>query len=448
MQNLISHSCTPEQIEASITRRFLSLDELNAGEFFEFNARLYSSNIYRTYRTTPAHALKMGRINELRFCPAFGGFVDLNLTSFTNAFVSHEINYSGGCASIDWNAPVDFETQIEISTDYLYSVSCKMYCCNADNSCFYGDMRTIEARGFVLCQDTNDFERKEDAFEVGVGVWQAYPVGQIHPTRAYHSNTTPHLVRFTNKPRAWFVGFEAEKEDTKVKYSLDVRSVEQNCEGWRKESDGSLHQKRGFEFISPMFELDIAKIRKELTSNAIVANHLRAGYSERCGGHIHLSKTGLTGNEVFDRIAGYLPLLHALFPARANAKHNEYARAYDARYMRQSGEKKQSVRIFNNRIEFRIFGAITGVENILWRLELVRLMAVHPAPNCAQGFENIVRFLDSHLRACYKSDEAREKLYKRAFKYASRFENFTPDLNFINSNKGIFAPYSFFQVEA
>jgi hypothetical protein len=446
MSNSANNTNTHIALEFSIRAGYLMQSEFDRGEFFEFNSRVYSSNVFATYQTTPAHLTRVIRRTAMRFCPAFGGIVDTNNTNFVRAFVSHKIENG----AINWHAPADVETEIEVSTDYLYSNEPKLiHCTGGSNySPFYADLRTIESRGFVHCVDTGDIEEKIDCFEISAGVWQAYPAGRVNPVRSYHSNTTPHIVRFSNKPRAWFVGFEAEKEDTAVKFGLDIRDLENACEGWRKESDGSLHHKRGFEFISPMFELDIAKIRKELTTNAVISSHLRAGYSERCGGHIHLSKTGLSGVEVFDRIAGYLPLLHALFPARANGKHNEYARAGSSNELRNSGEKKQSVRIFNNRIEFRIFGAITGIENILWRLELVRLMAVHPAGDCAQGFENIVRFLDSHLRIAYKNEEAREKLYKRAFKYARMYETFTPDADFLNANKLIFAPFSFLQVEA
>jgi hypothetical protein len=271
-------------------------------------------------------------------------------------------------------------------------------------------------------------------------VWQSdgllhqYEEGRVcSPNDAvsgYHAgNRLANLpVRFSrNAP--YLAGFEVEKEDTRVKCSITARDFQRELPNFRKERDGSLDCDAGFEFITPPLELSPRNIRAYLEERPVAVAHINAAFSTACGGHIHISRRGYSGADLFNLISGHLPLLHALFPARADGSNSRYCMAKSAVQLLRDREKYQSVNILPDRIEIRIFGAVRGLENLVWRAGLVLKMLKHAASTPDAGFEKLPR-LFPHLKKVYTTPVELEKLIKRVEKYARKFENFRPDAGY------------------
>jgi hypothetical protein len=283
----------------------------------------------------------------------------------------------------------------------------------------------------AVIEENGTYAHISQGFIWADGLLHARPEGFVcSPSDAvsgYHSNSrlTNTPVRFSrNAP--YLVGFEVEKEDERVKCSITARDFAAALPNFRKERDGSLDDRAGFEFITPPLELSPRNIRAYLDARPVAVAHINAAFSTRCGGHIHLSRRGYSGRQLFEMIAGHLPLLHALFPARADGSNSRYCVAKSAADLLRDREKYQSINILSDRIEFRIFGAVRGMENLIWRAGLVLKLFKHDAPTPAVGFEKLPR-LFSHLRKVYTTPAEMEMLIKRVEKYARKFEAYRPN---------------------
>jgi hypothetical protein len=237
--------------------------------------------------------------------------------------------------------------------------------------------------------------------------------------REYH-NGSYKKETFGEKSK-WRIGFEIEKEDQQVKESLEITDFENDLPNWRKERDGSLDCESGFELISPTFEFDINAIFELIENSSILTAHINADFSKSCGGHIHLSNIDKSGQWLFDRVKGYLPLLYAMFPGRANS--GSYCAGKSAKDLKTSSEKYQAVRIFNNRIEFRIFGAVKNVANLKFRAELVRKFITYPAGTPEKGLYNMLTKLRPQLEKVYDTPEKFTALTERVISFSKQFEN-------------------------
>lgn len=259
-----------------------------------------------------------------------------------------------------------------------------------------------------------------------------FPEGQVcqpdDAVASYHASArgglTNQPVRFSrNAP--YLAGFEVEKEDIGVKCSLTIGDFQRQLPNFRKERDGSLDDRAGFEFISPPLELSPRNIRAYFEARPVALAHINAGFSTRCGGHIHISRRGYSGPDLFRMISGHLPLLHALFPARADGSNSRWSAAMSAADMLRNRQKYQSINILPDRIEIRIFGAVRGLDNLIWRAGLVLKLFKHAASTPAEGYEKLPR-LFSHLRKVYATPAEMEMLIKRVEKYARKFEAYRP----------------------
>lgn len=162
------------------------------------------------------------------------------------------------------------------------------------------------------------------------------------------------------------VGIEVEKEDEDVVHNTKTREVLETT-GWVIERDASLDNEIGFELISPIYPFDIPEIERRIEP---ITRLLNAKTSIRCGGHIHVSDTERTPEEILLDIRGYLPLLYGLYPSRAKREYSE-AKEVDS-YL--SNGHRQAISITPNTLEFRIFPAVRDKNQLLFRLSLVEYM--------------------------------------------------------------------------
>jgi len=236
--------------------------------------------------------------------------------------------------------------------------------------------------------------------------------------RSYHSGSY-HSLSFNGKSK-YKIGYEIEKEDESVRNSIKIdRFEDKTDELWRKEKDGSLCDYSGFELISPTFEFDIEKIFEHIEGNDILVQHINAETSLNCGGHIHLSKEGLTGNDLFDKVKGYTPLFYALYHGRVD---KNYCKGKKNDDLKSDGEKYQAIKIHHDRVEFRIISAVKNVEMLKWRSKLLMMIINNPTDDIIKAYYNVDTKFTKLLKQVY-SDERLVELKDRFIKYTKQFEN-------------------------
>ena len=166
----------------------------------------------------------------------------------------------------------------------------------------------------------------------------------------------------------WFVGIEVEKED------LDVRNrcAYANCDlgnGWIAESDSSLNRQTGVEVVSPVMNLmDTASLFAEYDRLDWVMN---AGHSRCCGGHITISRKGMTSDQLVAKLMPFVPMLFSLYEGRLS---NGYS-GIQSKHEIERGTRRAIHRKSGGAVEIRIFSAVPSLEGIKFRTKLVQWIA-------------------------------------------------------------------------
>lgn len=280
----------------------------------------------------------------------------------------------------------------------------------------------LEYHDIVWCEDIDEYMHVDEAYyddDRGYWVSEEPSAGYV---RSYHNGgyTTK---TWSKKPR-YYIGYEIEKEDEDVRNSIEIDEFENQTDNiWRKESDGSLDSCSGFELVSPTFELNTKKIFDYIRSNELLVKHIDASKSYSCGGHINLSEEGLTGEQMFDKIKGYTPLLYALYHGRVD---KNYCKGKSNKDLKEDNEKYQAIKIHSNRIEFRIISAVPNVETLEWRTKLIKKMLDYPTNDIKTAFFYVETKFKSLLKQTYKTEEKLNELHNRFVKYSLEFENINP----------------------
>lgn len=286
------------------------------------------------------------------------------------------------------------------------------------NGEFY-DYEGLDYNG--LCIDVNgDIRDKDDVY-----YWESD--GEFHDeeepkddsyVREYHESGYQ-SVFFTENPKH-FIGFEIEKEDEKIKESINICDFEKSVPiGWRKEKDASLNNRSGYELISPKYELNVDNIFEIIEGNNVLKNHINANYSLACGGHINISEEGLTGEEFFEKIKGYTPLIYALYYQRINTK---FCKGKSNADLKEAKEKNQAIRIHSNRVEYRIISAVPDIETLNWRCRLMDFIVNNPK-NCPEKVFFLFKTkMQSLIKEMYATEEELKELEVRIISYTLDFE--------------------------
>jgi hypothetical protein len=180
--------------------------------------------------------------------------------------------------------------------------------------------------------------------------------------------------------------------------------------GWKKERDGSLCDVIGYELVSPCYPLftdDLINEAKEIENafpSLINGNDHDLISSDKsnasCGGHIHFSRAYTSPKDLFEMISGYMPMFYAIY---RNRHDKYYCKAKEKQEMKNNtSEKMQAVRIIEDmvspRIEFRIFPLVKNIENLQWRIDLLRIMANNPT----NRFNEVANMLTDKESDLYK----------------------------------------------
>jgi hypothetical protein len=282
----------------------------------------------------------------------------------------------------------------------------------------YYDDEALDRHEIIWCEDIGEYRHSDDAYWDDENECWLSEMRREEFVRGYHDGSYQ-SIDFTKKPK-YRIGYEIEKEDEIVRNSICIDEFEEvtNCK-WRKERDGSLCDVTGYELISPTFELDIKKIFEHIEGNEQLVAHINAETSYGCGGHIHLSETGLNGNELFDKIKGYTPLFYALYYGRVN---KTYAKGKSNRDLENENEKYQAIKIHHDRVEFRIISAVPNIKTLKWRTELMMMILKNPTDDVIKAYFNVDTKFTKLLKETY-SDEKLLELKQRFINFTREFEN-------------------------
>jgi hypothetical protein len=221
-----------------------------------------------------------------------------------------------------------------------------------------------------------------------------------------------------SKGDGWLCGIEIEKEDGSIE--LDPAKLYRTM-GWCLEQDGSLDEETGFEAVSPIFSLfDRETINEHLEYIKDIVN---AKYTSSCGGHIHISHTGINNEKVYDMLSSYFPLLFSMYPRRISVNYSE---AMPKESMKCAG-KYASVALQNFTVEIRIFPSPKSVKTLQWRLDLIRIMVSVERATSIEHLVNQMFDINStlfkHLTLVYRTPGKYVELLKKVIAMAKEFES-------------------------
>jgi hypothetical protein len=278
------------------------------------------------------------------------------------------------------------------------------------------DDDALERHEIVYIEDIGGYGYMDNAYwHDDEGEWKSYPEESY--VRGYH-NGSYRTLDFDNKSK-YKIGYEIEKEDENVRNSIDIDDFENETDDlWRKEKDGSLDSDTGYELISPTFEFNIDRIFEHIEDNEQLVAHINADTSTSCGGHIHLSESGLSGEELFEKIKGYTPLFYALYYGRVD---KNYSKAKSNRDLQNENEKYQAIKIHHDRVEFRIISAVPNVKTLKWRSKLLMMILQNPTNDIIKAYYNVDTKFTKLLKQTY-SDEKLLEVKNRFVKYTRQFE--------------------------
>jgi len=238
---------------------------------------------------------------------------------------------------------------------------------------------------------------------------------------------------YTTNDTLFSIGFEVEKEDGDVLYDWDLDDIDDT--DWCREEDASLDDATGFELVSPVFDLLDNKIDEQLKSSNVLRDHINADVSSHCGGHINFGMKGIDGRDLFDKIQAYVPLFLTIYRHRLGNTYSQIKRKPDD-YKR--GGRYSAVHVKGSYIEIRVPSAVKNVNNLLWRRDLMRIIAGNLNTKPLQVITAMLSPktpLGKHLRKVYTSDE---QIHKIVSIYAQFADDMYSSFSFTSDGAGVF----------
>ncbi len=189
-----------------------------------------------------------------------------------------------------------------------------------------------------------------------------------HDCRALNNESS--LPQFHNNTDEYLIGLEVEKVDYTLQQQGKAFEILQET-GWRKEMDGSLSY-GGYELVSPKLPLmDNARIEQACVP---VIDYINGSTDSSCGGHINISKRGVSSDKLLRNMRGIVPLMYAMYERRLN---NRYCSARSwSKYFGRYKTKYSAFYLKNDNIlEIRLFSAVKDSTTLMWRVKLLQSFA-------------------------------------------------------------------------
>ena len=215
------------------------------------------------------------------------------------------------------------------------------------------------------------------------------------------------------------IGFEVEKEDDDA-CGIHYRALYDRT-GWAKESDNSLDSRIGYELVSPTFDLFTNDMDNDIKDPDLIML-INGKHSSSCGGHINISHTKYSPDELFEGISGFIPLLYSMYENRLDQYYSQAKKKQEYFF---SKEKRSSFFIKDNRVELRLPPAVKSVKNLLWRRDLMRIIMQNINASEVDVLKMIVNQrskLYKHLRIIYTQSQVLTKIEK-FIKYSKMYNN-------------------------
>jgi hypothetical protein len=215
------------------------------------------------------------------------------------------------------------------------------------------------------------------------------------------------------------IGFEVEKEDGDA-CGIHYKDVYDRT-GWGKENDGSLDSCIGYELVSPTFDLFTNDMDNDIKDPDLITL-INGKHSSSCGGHINISHTKYSPDELFEGISGFIPLLYSMYENRLDQNYSKAKKKQEYFFVK---EKRSSFYIKDNRVELRLPPAVKSVRNLLWRRDLMRIIMTNMNASEVDVLKMIVNQrskLYKHLRIIYTQSQVLTKIEK-FIKYSKMYNN-------------------------
>ena len=222
-----------------------------------------------------------------------------------------------------------------------------------------------------------------------------------------------------NEP-TYFVGYEIEKDDYEAKSTISAMDLIRQCK-FRKEEDSSIDSEDGYELISPRYKFDLDIIKKDIETFTSIQELLDAEMTSKCGMHVSLSHSHNSTSDIFKKLVHWLPLFYGLYPSRVT---HDYCLAKKGKDVSEYVAKYSSIYVTPNRLEMRIFPSVYSSKQLLWRLELVKMVLQRPISGM-QGLHHYITSgeIKKHLLDVYSDNEDRiTSLYQRAERFAVKYQ--------------------------
>lgn len=223
----------------------------------------------------------------------------------------------------------------------------------------------------------------------------------------------------------WYFGIEAEKQDTDAKEYASY--LNGRCGQWGAESDSSLGR-GGVEFISPILPLHNGSfVRKNFQQHRwmLDAKLDANGNADRtrCGGHMTISKKGMSGRELLTHLHHFVPLFYSLYIGRLNTTYGGAVAKSDVAHSRRAFNLKS----FG--VEIRIFAGVPSMEGAWWRVQLLQVITNMIDSGEVQSYKDVANALvtDKHplrkvMRKQYDSKRIRDK-FALVLAFGHMYEN-------------------------
>jgi len=229
--------------------------------------------------------------------------------------------------------------------------------------------------------------------------------------RTYEPENDDVCHGYHNGPRNYYqgdakfrFGVEVEKEDSSPIEDYELSDVDDT--GWSRERDGSLDSEIGYELVSPVYNLFSDRFDNDI-SKSILKDHINADYSSSCGGHMGFSIANKSGAQVFDLYSGFFPLLFSMYRKRLRGS---WSAVRNNKTLKRGSHRYSAVNVQREYVEFRIFSAVKNVTNLLWRRDLLRIMAKNPKKGVMWWISQAMNpnsALHNHLLKVYDADKIR-----------------------------------------
>lgn len=209
----------------------------------------------------------------------------------------------------------------------------------------------------------------------------------------------------------WYFGIEAEKQDSDAKRYADYLGGK--CGQWGAERDGSLGS-GGVEFISPILPLHNGSfVRKNFQQHRWMLDAKlddnNSTNRANCGGHMTISKVGMSGTELANHLHHFAPLFYSLYIGRLNTN-------YGGATTKSRFGNRQAFNIKSFGVEIRIFSGVPSMEGAWWRVQLLQVITKMIDNGEVQSYKDVANAMvtEKHplrkvMRKMYDSKRIRDK---------------------------------------